>query len=569
MVMARTEVTAIIVPQNTDKPSGAREEGNENMNPSPIPNKFIILLVILSLASSLIPVHSTPYDYGYVSHAAERVFHGEILYRDFVHYYSPGHVYGPALFYLIFGITTYSLVLYWAFFNVLICITLFYISKHIWNNRLFIHFLPIMYIFFVQPSLYVGSDRLFFPILTTLLIYNYYRRGNKIWLYLSGLSLSAAYLFSYEVAFLETFPFIIFIVIKSGVQENRFIPASFIKNINKLISELAIFITGVLTLAVPVFLYFLVKAGYRDMFYWLVWVPLVPYSKYLSIPLSGYFTHLSIDKLVEGFSLYLEIIVYSSFIVYLIYKLILQRHFSARNLNLFLILLFGLFLFKIATVRSDHTHFMFAVLPAFILFAFSTIEMMRLLKKKYSSRLLRAFANIVFLVIIICMSVYGEYEWVMYFHRPSDYGWLQPERGHILMHKKWVDDLNGVVKYAVGRTEDSDYIFVIPAEAYIYFLSRRKNPTKNDSYHKGELILVKQAEAIKNLEEKKPKLIIFGGIYKLEFSEYYKLILSYIYDNYQLTEKIGRYEVYTPRAYGDFLKWKSSIQSLNSVCGRD
>ena len=509
--------------------------------------------MILSLASSLIPIHTTPYDYGYVSHAAERAFHGEILYRDFVHYYSPGHVYGPALFYLIFGMTTYSLILYWAFFNVLICITLFYISKHIWKNRLFIHLLPIMYICFVQPSLYVGSDRLFFPILTTLLMYNYYRRGDKIWLYLSGLSLSAAYLFSYEVAFLETYPFIVFIVIRSGVQEDRFILAFFIKHINRLISELVIFITGVLTLAVPVFSYFLMKAGYRDMFYWLVWVPLVPYSKYLSIPLSGYFTNLTIDKLLEGFSLYLEIIVYLSFIAYLIYKLIIQRHFSVRNLNLLLILLIGLFLFKIAAVRSEHTHFMFAVTPAFVLFTFSIIKMIRLLKKKYPSRRVRVFVNIVFLIIVICMGVYGEYEWIMYFNSPSDYGWLQTERGHILAHKKWVDDLNRVARYVAENTGDSDYIFVIPAEPYIYFLSRRKNPTKNLAYHQGEVILVKQLEAIKHLEEKKPSLVVSGGIFKSGDSEFYKVMFSYIYDHYQLTEKIGKYEVYTLKAYGDLL----------------
>jgi len=514
-------------------------------------HKFIILLVILSLASSLIPVHTTPYDYGYISHTSERAFHGEILYRDFIHYYAPGRVYGPALFYLIFGITTYSLILYWAFFNILICVALFHISKHISNSRLFIHLLPIMYIYFVQPSLYVGSDRLFFPILTTFFIYNYYSLGKRIWLYLSGLSLSAAYLFSYELAFLVTCPFIIFIVVKGGVQENRFIPATFTKNLKRLKSELVIFITGTLTLAVPVFLYFLAKAGFKEMFYWLVWVPLVPYS--LSIPLARYFANLSVNILVEGFSLYLQMIIYISFIIYLIYKLIIKTDFSKKNLNLLLVLLFGLFLFKIATVRSDHTHFMLAVTPALVLFTFSIVEIMSLLKKKYPSALVRAFLNFVFVMVVICMGVYGEYEWVMYFNGPSDYSWLQTERGHILVHKKWVDDLNRVVRYVSENTGDSDYIFVIPAEAYIYFLSRRNNPTKNEAYHKGELILVKQLEVIKNLEEKKPRLIIFGGNFEVEFTEYYKAILLYIYDKYQLKEKIGKYEVYTLKVHGDLL----------------
>jgi hypothetical protein len=312
---------------------------------------------------------------------------------------------------------------------------------------------------------------------------------------------------------------------------------------------LLIFFTGIITLAVPVLLYFLIKAGFRDMLYWLLWQPLVAYPEFASIPLSGYFTDLSINRVVEGFPLYLEIVVNISFAVYFIYKLIIKRDFSASNLNLFLIWLFGLFLFKTATIRPDHSHFMFAVIPVFILFSFSIVRMMSLLKEKYSSRLFRAFVSTVFLIIVICMGVYGKYEWVMYLNSPSDYSWLQTKRGQILVHRKWADDLNRVVRFTVENTGDSDYIFVIPAEAYIYFLSRRKNPTKNESYHKGELTLIKQAEAVKNLEEKQPKLVIFGGIFKLEFIEHYKLILSYIYDHYQLTEKIGKYEVYTLKAH--------------------
>jgi hypothetical protein len=516
-------------------------------------HKFIILLVILSLTSSLIPVHTTPYDYGYISHTSERVIHGELFYRDFIHYYAPGRVYGPALFYLLFGITTYSLILYWAFFNILISVALFYISKHISNSRLFNHLLPIMYICFVQPSLYVGSDRLFFPILTLLFIYNYYSSGKSIWLCLSGLSLSAAYLFSYEVAFLVTGPFIIFIVVKGGVLENKFVPATLRNNLKRLTSDLLVFSAGTLTLALPVFLFFLAKAGFREMYYWLVWVPLVPYSKFLSIPLARYFTNLRVMILVEGFSLYLQIIMYVSFIIYLIYKLIIKADFSKRNLNLLLVLLFGLFLFKVSTVRADHTHFMLAVTPALLLFAFSIVEIKSLLKSNYPSALVGAFINVVFVMVLICMAVYGEYEWVMYFNRPSDYSWLQPERGQIVVHKGWGDDLNRVVRYISKNTGGSDYIFVIPAEAYIYFLSGRNNPTRNESYHKGELILVKQLEVIKNLEEKKPKLIIIGGIFKDEFAEYYKAILLYIYDKYQLKELIGKYEVYTLKTHGDSL----------------
>ena len=523
------------------------------MNLSSVPNKFIILLIILSLGSSLIPVHRTPYDYGYLLYTVERAFHGEILYRDFANHPPPGHIYAPALFYMIFGVTTYSLILYWALFNVLICIMLLYVSKHLWERKFFLYFLPIMYIFFVQPSLYVSSDRLFFPVLTIFLIYNYYKFGKYIWLYLSGLSLGGAYLFSHEVAFLATCPLIVFIFISNGIRDDRFIPAFFTRNLKKLISELLIFITGMISLAAPVFLYFLIKAGFRDMFYWVLWEPLVAYSDYASIPLSGYFTDLSIHRLIEGFPLYLEIVVYLSFIIYLIYELIVKRDFSGRNLKLSLILLFGLFLFRTATVRPDHTHFMFAVIPAFILLIFSIVNITCLLREKYPSRLFRAFVNIVFSIIAISMGVYGEYEWVMYLNSPSDYSWLQAERGRILVHKEWGDDLNRVVRYTIENTGDSDYIFVIPAEAYIYFLSKRKNPSKNDSYHKGELILIKQAETIMNLQEKKPKIVVFGGIFRQEFIESYQLILSYIYDNYQLTEKVGKYDVYTLKAFGDSL----------------
>ena len=74
-----------------------------------------------------------------------------------------------------------------------------------------------------------------------------------------------------------------------------------------------------------------------------------------------------------------------------------------------------------------------------------------------------------------------------------------------MVHKEWGDDLNRVVRYVAENTGDSDYIFVIPAEAYIYFLSRRKNPTKDEFYHKCQVILVKQLEAIKSLERKETK----------------------------------------------------------------
>ncbi len=523
-------------------------------------HKFIIFLVTLSLASSLIPVHRTPYDYGWISHTAERAFQGGILYRDFAHYFAPGRVYGPAVFYLLFGITTYSLILYFAFFNILISIVLFHISKHISNSKLFIHFLPIAYIYFVQPSLYVGSDRLFFPILTIFLIYNYYSLGKSIWLYLSGLSLGAAYLFSYEVAFLVSWPFIIFIVLKSGVQENRFIAATFAKNLKRLGFELIVFITGTLTLAVPGFLYFLEKAGFRDMFYWLIWVPVVAYS--LSIPLTQYFTNPKINILVEGVPLYLQLIAYMSFIIYLVYKLIFKKDFSKTNLSLLLVLLFGLFLFKVGAVRSDHSHFMLAVTPALVLLIFSTIEIVGLLKTKYRSARVRGCVSIFLAMVVICTGVYGEYEWVMYFGRRSDYVWLEPGRGCILVHRKWGDDLNRVVRYVSENTKDGDYIFVTPDEPYIYFLSKRNNPTKYESYYKGEVILEKQLEVIKNLEEKKPRLVIFGRNFKADFPENYKGILIYIYDKYQRKEVIGKYEVYILKADRDLLS-KGNCQSTH------
>jgi hypothetical protein len=138
----------------------------------------------------------------------------------------------------------------------------------------------------------------------------------------------------------------------------------------------------------------------------------------------------------------------------------------------------------------------------------------------------------------------------MYFNRPLEYVRLEAERGHLWVHRKWGEDLNRVVRYVGEHTGDSDPILVIPAEAYVYFLSMRKNPTKHLAFHKGELTPAKQLEAIKSLEEKKPKLVIFGGIFKLEFIEYYTSILSYIYDHYQLAEKIGKYEVYARKPYG-------------------
>jgi len=359
-----------------------------------------------------------------------------------------------------------------------------------------------------------------------------------------------------------------------------------IKNIINRITPLISFIVGVLTILIPISIYFAIHGAFDDMiinsyiqtrYQGTIWglrfPPLYPeIAKIKSIESAKAFV-------ISGtFKWYLPILIYLITATYLAYQIIRLRLWKVQsNIKLLLLLVPGIIFFRTMLGRSDSTH-LYGMAFAWMIGMFFVeslfINIMKELKTDFrlsvtwhshnaistlshpiSVITLRAFVIIV--LFWYAISVYNPIDTARNLSAIiSGYGqvprYVDPplERiGRMVIPAEQANQIKAVVDYIQKNTRPDETIFDFSNQAGYYFFADRPSATR---YHQVCYASTDplQLEVIEGLERHKTKLIIFSNsswmdsIDGVSNLDRHKLIAQYIKDNYIESTKIGTTVLY-------------------------
>jgi len=248
---------------------------------------FLLLgLFFLSLLVQLIAFKSRiePYDEFLSLYGAERVLHGGVPYRDFWTMYGPAQFYLLAAFLKVFGISVLAGRLYDALIRAAIACACFVLVRLMaplrWALAAFAMVLLWLACIYYPAYNYPVYPGLLASLISCLFFARYLQDLRLSSLFLSGLLVSIATIFRHDSGFYICIAELLMLAWttfhETNLSENRFAV---------LLRRLLPYFIGVALLAVQLYGFVLWKAGFRNLFYDLFYVPGVIYPKFRSLPL--------------------------------------------------------------------------------------------------------------------------------------------------------------------------------------------------------------------------------------------------------------------------------------------
>jgi 4-amino-4-deoxy-L-arabinose transferase-like glycosyltransferase len=557
---------------------------------------------------------------------ASRILHGDLIYRDFITVVTPGSYYTVVWLFRAFGADL--MVLRWAIVALAIGILLatMAVARHLvsWPFAAASAMLAIVWAWFlVTPNLY--SWQAMFFALTALLCYlRYARTSNLRWLLGAGVAVGAAILVKQNTGVYAAVALFLTIWLSQVFEQNQ-------RHGRSHRVRAGMFLTaGICAAVVPaVALLILAGAGpylYENWFYY----PQAVYPKGLSLPYPPFYPllpapHLQtlsdvVPALVAGripepsvyevwitFVLYLPLLVYPFAAVAL--GVLMVRWYRTRNMDaareghvLLAIALFGAFTFLQAWPRSDVSHILFGMAPAFILLGYLSFCVRRglayvLARWRNTIALRRRSAigsgpvvlRFVVGVILTAVTLLPQAALLWNGYKRTDFTYinynapLHVERARgIFTSPEDAQQIDQVTEYITTHTAPHEPIFVVPWAAGFYFLADRPNPTRFD------LLLYEDPEAypclIATLDRSRPKYVIYGYVWDVDgkhFSDYARPVADYIRTRYRVEATVLGYEIWRrvegdasaygnepDRCRGKAFNWRSYERSLGASLRR-
>lgn len=429
---------------------------------------------------------------------AERIFNGEMMYRDFFEFTLPGTQALYALMFSIFGVHYWIVGAATLIVGVVTALLLLKISERFLPSPLF--YLPaILYIFFGFRWFGLdGSHRMFSPIFILLSIW-LVMKGKGLWnLILVGLSLAMASFFTQQRGFvvLAAIVFYLFVDrISSGEKWSVFLKAAAVTAFS--------FATCLALLCV----YFVIAAGPDNFFYATLTYPFKFYSYGHPNNFGVFFVDLKKAFTISKPSDILElgpVVFYGLALPFVNLALLLLFLKNRKDIEWktwrfpVLIALVGLFLTLGTTAPNQYRLFQIAG-PSLIVFAwlFNRVSLSWEFKRRF---VYVVGSGLILLGAFQAFRMQTHWE-IIYLDSPT--GTLamvgSPQAERYLWLSKHV--------------ASGDYFFEV-YEPFVYFPLRLKNPTRFGQIWPSEYTQPAQvAEVVRDLSEKPPKYILWDNGY--------------------------------------------------------
>jgi len=509
------------------------------------------------------------YDEGLIVYGSVRVMHGDVPYRDFWAQYSPGQFYVLAALFRTFGANIMVERTWDVVCRAALALALYGVAAQLSNRWLAIVVWAAgvvwlsFYGFFGYP---IFQGLLFSFLSLYCLLRAMSRPKERRWGWGAGLMLGLAAIFRHDMA--------VYAVAAEGLVFISFVAASQPGGtlLTRLWQGFRAFLpvaAGALVLVVPVLVVLLIQVPLRELVDQLFIFPLVTFPLVRDLPFPAF------TASAEDAPFYLPFVLYAIAAVVAIVRTVgmgtlrlelehglLRRedvserdlaHMRVQHWGMFVVILFGLFGFNQARVRSDliHTpHFFLAavvLLPA-IMRGFRRVDAM-------SSGIVTIVA------LIVSYSLFPEpLEW----HADM----LRLRRNSTVQMSMAMDNAQGtladssqlmVAQTLRNMTEPGDMVYiglsrhdkVFANDAMLYFLAKVNSPTRYQELHPGLVnTLPVQQEMVADLERHQPKIIVLTNMFEgvnepndSSLNSGVKLLDTYLREHYKLSNAIGSYRI--------------------------
>jgi len=206
---------------------------------------------------------------------------------------------------------------------------------------------------------------------------------------------------------------------------------------------------------------------------------------------------------------------------------------------------------------ADSNHLLWSIQPAFIGLAYLAYQLWCALREKVAGAAAHwapAVATGILAAVLIALQIYpliGHFYTLERGPRPVQYDLLDPPRADVYVRHDAGRRLRAVSQFIVNRAGDGQTIFDTSGSLF-YFLTRRDNATRQDSFWPGYLTDEDVAQAVRDLETRRPAVVIcretdenvFGYA---SFAQNYPAIAGYIERSYELDVRVGEYALWVPR----------------------
>ena len=478
-------------------------------------------------------------DWGLIAITAERFLQGKVFYRDFSSAYTPGIYLYTALAFKLFGSSMHSAAVAWSILRAFNCLLIYRIGIRFAPRGLAL-ILPLILLF--APGALHKSFFIFFILSSLLILLSLMSTDRKGFYFFSGIAAGITLIFRIDLFVFFVITALLVEFLKS-VKHDRKITVS--PQIARSLKNLAFFSGGIVIAVLPLVLYLALNSAIKDAIsqtYGLV--SSVKQRVFLLPPVTQIFSW-KLETFTSYAILFIPFVIYSLLLIALISD-IRNKKFNEKDKKLLILFVYGGMTLNQILTSPDLNRF-FQVTPGILIADVYLISRHFINHKDGYRKKLRwiypavlTTVNFVIISLIIASCFMSGIYWNgSIFIQYKNTVFVPDSRIMQYMRKEQAEEFNRIVNITETLTGKDDPIFTIPHLGIYYFATGRKSATRYDLlmdiYGKSD---EKQLEIIRNLEDKKVKLIIFRDR-KVDLHYPLTIILNYINKRYRIKERVG------------------------------
>ncbi len=544
-------------------------------------NKYKRYWIVFFLLVAVVSLYFGPYlnrymyrDEGNWVYGVERLYNGEIVYRDFFEYIFPGIYFLLLLFYKLFGLnfTAARIPLFMAL--ILAGFLIYLLSKRLKDSVWFGALCLLFYLSIILPGWDALSHHIFSVTASLLAIYAFcrfiesgYKRKNLIF---CGLASALVPFFTQSTGAYVVIAGNVFLILHHLlISKCEASSLGSRLDIKRLIGQLGIYNLVIGLFFLPVLGFFYAHSALDDMTYHtFTWImenykldtALSYFAEEIPIILMP-LTHFSFSALVssikEIFIGYFQIIGFSLTLAYIGFKSLIKKEYIKSNAHY--LLLFGaiglaVFLASLSNPRDLQIRTMSIV--GYMLFFYCCFEFLAIDHTKPRFALSNTIKVTLFSVVLLFLTTDLFYDNIgrslAYYNNSYK---VHTPRGTItadIKTGKHLEELYAIIEQYTAPGED---VFMYYHQSLLYFLFDRHNPTRFNTidfyYTPGQM-----ADAITSLKRSKPKIVFRDDFirrrgHEVKFSTFFtpeqmrnNPVERYVKAHYRLIKNTGSVEIY-------------------------
>ena len=503
-----------------------------------------ILIVSLFYYLSYASYGLSETDWGVMAIAAEQFLQGKVFYRDFSSAYTPGIYLYTALSFKLLGSSLHSATVAWSILRAFNSLLIYRIGIKLVSRRLAL-ILPL--ILLLAPGPLHKSFFIFFILSGLLILFSLISTDKKVFYFISGIAAGIILIFRIDLFLFFVISALAAEFLKSIKQNGKITVAA---QISGLLKNSILFSAGIVIAVLPLALYLFSNSAIKDAISQTIsLISSVKQRVFLLPPVTQIFSW-KLKTFTSYAILFIPFVIYSLLLIALISD-IRNKKFNEKDKKLAILLLYGGMTLNQIITWPGLGRF-FQVTPGILIADIYLISRYFFHHREiYSERLqwiYRAALSTVTLMIIslIVASCFtpGIYWNGSIFIRYKDTVFVKNPKVMQYMKKESAEEFKRVVDIIETTTGKDDPIFTIPHLGIYYFITGRKSATRYDFlmdlYGKSD---EKQLEVIKELEDKKVKLIIFRDR-SVDLHYPLTIIFDYINERYRIEKRVGNIKIF-------------------------